>query len=326
MKPAKSWICYFSPTGDFAPRGGGRRQGIELRADGRLRRDARCGLRCGGARGTRRSSPYRLRRACGSARLAAVGCRAGRRYAGRGGRALRQSRLRTCRVRAGRFRGGTGIRACGCGRFRRRALLPTARWPIAAGRPMGRLRRGRGLRARRGGETRCRRGAGDRCEEVADRAQRDALDVAVRAVRTRLPPQSEAASATGGGRDLGRQVHALRPLCETLPDGEPSSPATSFVLMRRSVSAAVLASRDVPSAHAATILPSHPCCRVISRNASATSRSCRACTTRSHETGTSGSGLFSCRFGVVELYSVPSGCSSRIMSRSRTPSSTIGWS
>ena len=83
----------------------------------------------------------------------------------------------------------------------------------------GRLRRGRGLRARRGGETRCRRGAGDRCEEVADRAQRDALDVAVRAVRTRLPPQSEAASATGGGRDLGRQVHALRPLCETLPDG-----------------------------------------------------------------------------------------------------------
>ena len=45
------------------------------------------------------------------------------------------------------------------------------------------------------------------------------LDVAVRAVRTRLPPQSEAASATGGGRDLGRQVHALRPLCETLPDG-----------------------------------------------------------------------------------------------------------
>ena len=34
------------------------------------------------------------------------------------------------------------------------------------------------------------------------------------------------------------------------------------------------------------------CCRAISRNASATSRSCRACTTRSHETGTSGSGLF----------------------------------
>ena len=52
-----------------------------------------------------------------------------------------------------------------------------------------------------------------------EHAQRDALDVAVRAVRTRLPPQSEAASATGGGRDLGRQVHALRPLCETLPDG-----------------------------------------------------------------------------------------------------------
>lgn len=101
------------------------------------------------------------------------------------------------------------------------ASIPT---PRRVGRSLrggrrGRLRRGRGLRARRGGETRRRRGAGDRCEEVADRAQRDALDVAVRAVRTRLPPQSEAASATGGGRDLGRQVHALRPLCETLPDG-----------------------------------------------------------------------------------------------------------
>ena len=65
----------------------------------------------------------------------------------------------------------------------------TARWPIAAGRPDG-----------------------DDCAEA------EAFGRVV-AVRTRLPPQSEAASATGGGRDLGRQVHALRPLCETLPDG-----------------------------------------------------------------------------------------------------------
>ena len=210
---------------------------------------------------------------------------------------------------------------------RRRALLLHGALADRCGAARrGRLCRGRGLRARRGGENCRRRGAGDRCEEVADRAQRDALDVAVRAVRTRLPPQSKRHPQRWWSSRPGRQVHALWPLCETLPDGEPSSPATSFVPMRRSVSAAVLASRDVPSAHAATILPSHPCCRAISRNASATSRSCRACTTRKYETGTSGSGLFSCRFGVVELYSVPSGCSSRIMSRNRTPSSTIGWS
>ena len=161
----------------------------------------------------------------------------------------------------------------------------TARWPIAAGRPDG-----------------------DDCAEAEAFGRVVAAKLAAGGVRAidakRLPTVRNGMLSMWRfvrfvlGYRRSQKRHPQRVAVETSADRCTHCGRcvklcpTSFVPMRRSVSAAVLASRDVPSAHAATILPSHPCCRVISRNASATSRSCRACTTRSHETGTSGSGLF----------------------------------
>lgn len=220
MKPAKSWICYFSPTG--TSRRVAEAVGRGLNCTQTVVCDATHDAVCVAAeRGDAavfavpvyggHAAPLALRRldaVRGDGTPAVV-------VVLYGNRAYEHAACELADFVAAR-----GFVPVAAAAFVGEHSYSTARWPIAAGRPDGgRLRRGRGLRARRGGETRCRRGAGDRCEEVADRAQRDALDVAVRAVRTRLPPQSEAASATGGGRDLGRQVHALRPLCETLPDG-----------------------------------------------------------------------------------------------------------
>ena len=187
MKPAKSWICYFSPTGtsrrvaEAVGRGLNCAQTIVCDAT----HDA---VSVAAERGDAavfavpvyggHAAPLALRRldaVRGDGTPAVV-------VVLYGNRAYEHAACELADFVAAR-----GFVPVAAAAFVGEHSYSTARWPIAAGRPDG-----------------------DDCA---------ALDVAVRAVRTRLPPQSEAASATGGGRDLGRQVHALRPLCETLPDG-----------------------------------------------------------------------------------------------------------
>ena len=124
----------------------------------------------------------------------------------------------------------------------------------------------------------CRRGASDRCEGCRPCATGITLDVAVRAVRTRLPPRSRSGIRNGWRPRPRPTGHALRPLCETLPTGAIVAGDEFRTDAAKCTSHCCACVKGCPSAHAATI-PSHPCCRAISRNASATSRSCRACTT-----------------------------------------------
>ena len=208
MKPAKSWICYFSPTG--TSRRVAEAVGRGLNCTQTVVCDATHDAVCVAAeRGDAavfavpvyggHAAPLALRRldaVRGDGTPAVV-------VVLYGNRAYEHAACELADFVAAR-----GFVPVAAAAFVGEHSYSTARWPIAAGRPDG-----------------------DDCAEAEAFGRVVAAKLAAGGVRAidakRLPTvrngmlsmQSEAASAPGGGRDLGRQVHALRPLCETLPDG-----------------------------------------------------------------------------------------------------------